>query len=83
MSDHFVIEHHTGSVMEVHHPVFYLSLGHMQNRLTSQNVPKPKRPLVAFKYVTLNFHWQIDTNICVCVVTLLACLAVLVSLVHM
>jgi len=28
----------------------------------------------------LNFRWQVATNICVCVVTLWACLAVLISL---
>ena len=34
-----------GSVMEVHHPVFYVSLGHMQNSMRSSVTLKLKLTL--------------------------------------
>ena len=37
--------HFGGSVMEVHHPVFYVSLGHMQNNMRSSVTLKLKLTL--------------------------------------
>ena len=38
-------ENRTGSVMEVHHPVFYVSFGHMQNSMRSSVTLKLKLTL--------------------------------------
>ena len=42
-----------GSVMEVHHPVFYVSLGHMQNNMRSSVTLKLKLKLTLTLTLTL------------------------------